>query len=351
MYTEEPKKLLIIHILNILQKYSDADNRLSQKQIIEKLKAEYGMTAERKSVRRNIIDLIDCGYPIEYSKNVRMIRNAKTGEPEESEVISDIYLEHNFTGSELRLLIDNLLFSKPIPYHQCKELIGKLEGLSSEHFRSHIKHIHAMSNTMKHNESFFLTIDLLDEAILRSRKVTFKYLEYGTDKELHAKKRADGSVREYTVSPYQMAAKEGKYYLICNYDKYNDLSNYRVDRITDVKIMDEPVKDFSKLDGTDNGRFDLAKYMADHVYMYSGKNIRATFLIVKPMISDIIDMFGTDVRFSDETETHVTISALVDDEAMAQFAKSYAPDVVVLSPQSLVDRIKTDIAKAMEAYN
>ena len=68
--------------------------------------------------------------------------------------------------------------------------------------------------------------------------MSFQYLEYGVDKKLHPKLREDGSVREYVVNPYQMAAKEGKYYLICNYDKYDDISNYRVDRITKVEKLD-----------------------------------------------------------------------------------------------------------------
>ena len=44
-----------------------------------------------------------------------------------------------------------------------------------------------------------------------------------------------------------MAAKEEKYYLICNYDKYDDISNYCLDRICDVKLPDEPTKPFESL--------------------------------------------------------------------------------------------------------
>lgn len=40
------------------------------------------------------------------------------------------------------------------------------------------------------------------------------------DREKQPKKDANGKERIYVVSPYQMVAKEGKYYLICNYDKY-----------------------------------------------------------------------------------------------------------------------------------
>ena len=41
MYTKQPKKLLIMNILDILRRYSDADHRLSQKDIIDILQTEY----------------------------------------------------------------------------------------------------------------------------------------------------------------------------------------------------------------------------------------------------------------------------------------------------------------------
>ena len=61
-------------------------------------------------------------------------------------------------------------------------------------------------------------------------------------------------------------------------------------------------------------------------------------------------MFGRNVRFSDETETHVTVSALVNEPAMLQFAKSFAPDVIVLEPKSLADRVRGDIERAIAIY-
>lgn len=147
-----------------------------------------------------------------------------------------------------------------------------------------------------------------------------------------------------------MAAKEGKYYLICNYDKYNDISNYRIDRIADVKVLDDPVKPFETLDWAENGRLNLAKYMAEHVYMYSSDNVQVTFRIVKGMVSDIIDMFGMDVRFSDETEDYVTVTAHVNELAMKQFAKNYAPDVIILKPEELRAELKKDLKAAAEQY-
>ena len=76
MYTAQPKKLLIMNILDILKRYTDEDHRLSQREIGEILEREYGMTADRKSIRRNLLDLIDCGYDIEYSESIREKRTA-----------------------------------------------------------------------------------------------------------------------------------------------------------------------------------------------------------------------------------------------------------------------------------
>ena len=168
MYAKQPKKLMILNILDILQKYTDESHRLSQKDIADILKTEYQMPADRKAVRRNLLNLMDYGYNIEYRESVRMVPNPKTKELEES------YLERKFTDSELRLLIDGLLFSKHVPYSQFKELVEKLEGMSSIYFRSRVEHIAKMPADQADNKQLFLNIELLDEAISRNRKVILK---------------------------------------------------------------------------------------------------------------------------------------------------------------------------------
>lgn len=344
------KKQMIINILDILKRYTDEDHRLSQKEIADILKNEYNMTVDRKSVKRNLSNLLEIGYPIEYSESVRMIPNKTTGELEESYILSDFYLERDFSDAELRLLIDSLLFSKHIPYNQCRNLIEKLEGLSSKYFEAKVKHIRTLDSNQPANKQLFYTIDILDEAISLSRKVAFHYLEYGTDKKLHKKMRPDGIVREYIISPYQMAAKEGKYYLICNYDKYDDISNYRIDRIADIKILDEQAKPFEKLKWSNGRTLDLAEYMRAHPYMYSSENVHVKFRISRAMISDMIDMFGSDVRFSDEDESGVTVSTVTNEMAAEQFAKNFSPDVVVLEPQELRNRLKDNLEKSLRFY-
>ena len=363
MYVKQPKKLLILNILDILRKYTDEDHRLSQKEIAEILKNEYDMKADRKAIRRNLLNLMDCGYEIEYSETIRnvpvkdkktgeVLRDKDTGEPvmEENELWSDFYLKRQFTDGELRLLIDSLLFSRHIPYSQCKDLVEKLEDLSNIYFKSRVRYISTLPEDKTDNRQLFYNIEMLDEAISKNRKVSFRYVEYQTDKKLHEKRRPDGSIREYVITPYQMAAREGKYYLICNYDKYDDVSNYRLDRIRDIRILDEPGKPFSELKWSGNRKLDLGEYMKEHVYMYSSENVHVKFRIVKPMITDVIDMFGKEVVFSDEDETHVTVAVKTNERAMEQFAKNFAPDVEVLQPESLREKLKEELKRAVEVY-
>jgi len=192
----QQKKLLIMNILDVLKKYSDENHRLSQKDIVDILKNEYEMSVDRKSIKRNLQNLIDLGYEINFSESIRMVPG-KDGTLEESYILTDFYLERDFTDSELRLLIDSILFSKHIPQSQCKELVEKLEGLSNQYFKSRVRYVKTLSEWVPANKQIFYTIDILDEAIAKKKKVQFNYLQFKTDGKQHKKCTSDGKIKEY----------------------------------------------------------------------------------------------------------------------------------------------------------
>ena len=341
MYTAQPKNMLVMNILEILKKHSDAEHPLNQKDIMDLLQSEYEMTVDRKAVKRNLMNLLDCGYNLEYKETTRI---NKKGEQET--LYSDWYLERDFTDAELRLLIDSLLFSKHIPYSQCKELIEKLEGLSNKYFKAKVKHIRNLPEKMPNNKQIFYNIEVLDEAISKGKKVEFRYNDFGTDKKLHPRVSSNGEPRKYVVNPYQMAATNGRYYLIANYDKYDNISHYRVDKISDIKILDESAKKQRELSESIN----LPRHMAEHIYMFSGESERVAMRIEKFLVNDVIDWFGKDVSFYDETEDEVTASVVVNLKAMRYWTMQYANHVEVLKPQKLRRQIKEDLVKTVGKY-
>ena len=94
MYTKQPKKMIIINILDILKRYTDENHRLSQREIMDILEREYDMKVDRKAVKRNLMNLIDFGYQVEYSESIRQGKNG-----EEEIIFTDWYLEKDFTDS------------------------------------------------------------------------------------------------------------------------------------------------------------------------------------------------------------------------------------------------------------
>lgn len=348
--TAQPKKMMALCILEILKKYSDEAHHMSQREIEEKLRSQYLMNVDRKSVKRNLMDLIDYGYDIHYDLVARTNRNTKTGEIESNDILTNFYIENEFTDGELRLLIDSLLFSKHIPAKQCKDLIEKIENLSTVYFKSNLKHISKVPSDRTDNRQVFYNIEILDEAISKSKKVSFKYLSYDICRKQHAKTNSCGSERIYVINPYQMAAKDGKYYLICNNDNFDTISNYRIDRITDIQILEEKRKPFPECEGSSGQALNLEEYMKEHAYMFTADKVRARFIIEKHFINDVVDSFGKDVRFTELEDGRIRVDLATTRESVKLFAKSMTPWVVVEEPVEVREELAEYFREALTKY-
>ena len=117
-----------------------------------------------------------------------------------------------------------------------------------------------------------------------------------------------------------------------------------------MSILDTMVTPFEKLEATGNNKLSLSDYMKSHIYMFTGKQIKATLQVDKGRISDVIDRFGMDVKFSEETEDTVCAHVKADTLSIMQFAKNYSPYVKITSPPELVDMIKKEIEEMRKLY-
>ncbi len=350
MPAESGKKIIILYILNILKKYSDINHPMTQQDIADRLLSDYGMEVNRATIKRNISDLMDAGYAI-YPKDefVRKFINRETGEEEENTICTNFYYEHDFSESELHMLIDGLLFSRSVPYKQRKELIGKLGDLSSSHFSQRMRHVHSMNADSPENKQLFFNIEVLDEAITAGKQVEIVYGYYGTDLKLHERKNEDGTAKKQLLNPYQLVASEGRYYLICNKDNYDNVANYRIDRIMSIRPLDTPAKPRNQVAGLEDG-LKLEKYLYQHVNMFSGDPERVEFIIPKSFVSVVIDFFGSHVSFFEKEDGTVSCHIEVSLEAMRHWAGQFADVVRVVSPERLVEEIREDLRKAAANY-
>lgn len=316
MFGTGTKKMLIMLILDILKEYSDSDHRLLQQDIIDLLEIKYGMNCERRTVKNNIDKLREMGYKIVSEKGY--------------------YLEEReFTDAELRLLIDGVFTSGAITDKEAHELVKKLEKFSNRYFKSHVSHIHSTSSGRNaENQDTMTSIATVDTAISKGKKIEFSYLQYGVDFKLHPKR----TIR-YIVSPYQMVNSKGKYYLIGNYDEYDDISHYRLDRITDVVILKENRKPLKSIKGLEKG-FNISEYISEHVYMYSGESERFKLRTSENMMDALIDGFGKNFRVTFGEDDDIIVILKCNQSAFFYWAMQYGSNIEVLEPESMRERIK-----------
>ena len=127
------------------------------------------------------------------------------------------------------------------------------------------------------------------------------------------------------------------------------MSHYRVDRISDIRLLDAPIKPPERVKGLENG-LRLPEHMAEHLYMFTGESVRVKFRAARFLLDDLFDWFGTDMVYSDVTEETVTVSVKVNEQAMELWALQYSPYVEVLEPVSLRERIGTALQIAASKY-
>jgi len=287
------KKMLILAILEILQKYTDADHRLRQADIIEKLVQDYGLSAARKAVGTNLTALQDAGYSITCDNGW--------------------YYEHTFCEAELNLLIDSVLFNGSIPHKQRADLVKRIRALGGQHY----KPIIGSSMNKPVNPEFMLTYEVLHEAIARHRMVQFHYGAFDVDKQLHLRPDETGAPKLYTVSPYHVVQANGHNYLIANVSKYDKLTHFRLDRMLHIVITDEPARSIRSITGYENG-MNVQNYLNAHLHMFSGKAQAYRLLCKRYMAGDILDWFGMDVRFTQVTE-ETFVAHIHSDERSLKF--------------------------------
>lgn len=326
MYATGNKKMLNMLILEILREYSDENHSLTQQEIIRLLYNNYGMECDRRSVKNNVIYLKELGYDISMDSGYRL-------------------LSREFDDSELRILIDSVLFLKSISTKQAKNLIEKIRGMASKYFNVKVKHVSNLPELHRTiNKQALYSLDAINDAISEKKKIEFIYNEIDTNFKLRQKRELP-----YKVNPYQIIANNGRFYLIGNYDKYDNVVHFRIDRMTDVRILNEKVKHMSKVPELANG-LDLPKHMAEHVYMFSGESVSAEIKTTPDMMNELVDWFGTDFRFMEKSEDSITIRVKCNYSALRFWALQYGPYVEILKPEALRNQIKEDIREMAKKY-
>ena len=195
-------------------------------------------------------------------------------------------------------------------------------------------------------------MELLDEAIRTKKQVRVEYGYPGTDFTLEpAWKRKSGEPFWMTVNPYRLTALDGRYFLICNYDKYDTLAIYRVDRMIRCELLDTPAKPIQEVNRQKSMQT-TAEFVQSNALMGYGESGTVVFSLPKLKAYEAIDVFGKTVSFQPDPKDPDSLICTVfaNHYSMKRWALQYTDIVKVLSPGSLADEIKETLAKGLKNY-
>lgn len=326
----ENKKASIILILKVLQEYSDEDHFLTQQDIIDKVDELYGIELERKSVAFSISLLQELDYDINKS-------------PRGGYAL----LSRDFDNSEIRYITDALFSSKSLSAKQAAELSKKLNSCLSRYQRKDYNYIYKSSEINRsENKELFYTLELIEEAKRRGKRISFKYLTYDENGKPYTK--MDGY--RYIVSPYYSVNSSGRYYLICNYrEKYRAITWFRIDYMLNPKIEEEwPIKSIESLKGVKE--FDIVKYLNDNIYLLDGDIINATIQIENPnSVQFVVDWFGKNAKIY-KKDDRLLADIKCNESALFYWYMQYSETITIISPQYLIDRVKNEAERILAKY-
>lgn len=325
------KKGSILLVLKILEEYTDDNHYLTQPQIATKISQLYGIDLERKAIGSSLQLLEELDYDI--------VKGPKGG---------FALLSRTFDPSEASFLIDAIFSSKSINGKEAKRMAEEVSSCFSKYQRKDYSYIYKSNEINRSkNKTTLYNVSIINEAISKGKRVGFQYLTY--DKNGNEIYRNDGY--EYIVSPYYLINNYGRYYLLCNYrEKYRPLQLFRIDKMANIVIKDDwPIKQLKDLkDGPKD--FSIAKYLNEHVYLFNEEVIDAKIILDGEWAIEIVkDWFGDNakIHFKDE-KIIATIKG--DEKALYYWIMQYSDCVTVLSPLSLVEKIKKGLIDATRRY-
>lgn len=283
-----PQKVKLLKLMELLRENSDGEHPLKTNELCAML-GEAGISCDRRTLSKDIAVLNDCGYEI---------LSTMQGH-DKAYYIAD----RNFSLAELKILIDAVQAASFISESKTKNLIDKIAALGNNHRAELLRGSMVCFNSRKHsNEQIYYSVESLEEALRKRKKVSFVYFDLNENREKVYRREKS----RYIVDPVALVYNEDNYYLMCFSAKHNDVVNYRVDRMEQVRIGAESADQRAVIHASN-----VADYTEQAFKMYNGKTETVTLEFSKALIGVVYDKFGEDTEIWQEEDGKYTANVKV----------------------------------------
>lgn len=267
--------------------------------------------------------------------------------------ITNLRYVHDFSFDELDMIINALYFSKTVNEEERDRLIYKLAKLSSKRYqkkwfsenndRPVIKNIFQgiVNNNDASRTELKKNIALIQSAIDEKVKIQFIMNVYNAERELvpsWTDKKGKAILRK--VTPYHILIYNDRYYMLANYERYSNLSIWRIDLMSNVKLLEEagrPKQEIKGMTNTWNGQ----EYMEQHLNMFYDDPVKVTLKVPNDHYTMMVDWFGNSfVKWKTIDEKYDMVFVTCSEAAMINWAMQYSDVVEVLGPPSVQNAIE-----------
>ncbi len=325
-------KLKTLYLMDILREQTDEDHPMSAADICKELD-DRGVGAERKSIYANLEVLRQYNLDI-----------VKTSTPKKGFFLGD----REFEPVELRLIADAIQSASFISKSNSQKLISKLEkNLSIYQRENFLKQVYIDKQNKTDNDFIYYRINELTQAIDQNCRVKVTY----DRRRLEEGSGVRNETRMMTVSPYAMIWLDDHYYLICNNAKYNNLMHLRIERIKQVKILEEePIRPVSEVSEYEDV-FDTADYSSKIFEGFSGTPELVELRCANELYETIADVFGNKLSITDTDDTTFTVRVEVaTSRGFTGWVMKFGTKMEVVSPQHVRDSIRETAESIARQY-
>lgn len=314
------RRTRILYVKDYLEKYTDENRSASMYEIIKYLNKN-GITAERKSIRDDIIALKEYGMDIE-------LENGKQWK----------LMSRDFDFVEIKMIIDCVAASKFLSEKKSKQLIEKIESLASSSHQALLYRQNNVTNQTKSSSDLTLYfLDTIIEALDTYCDLEFNYCYYNAEKKME--NEPDGIIHH--VNPRKLIYENNTYYLLVHEGKKPRL--YRVDRMNNVRIAEQ----IDNYIPNGNEKDDTAFSEVSGIYPSS----EVTMQFTMKMMEAVIDRFGDSVKTIKIDDEHFRVKTMV--EVSPQFYGwifSLGENVMIEYPLSVAKTMKDMLKERHKAY-
>lgn len=268
--------------------------------------------------------------------------------------VTNLRYVHDFSFDELDTIINALYFSKTVNEEERDRLIYKLAKLSSKRYqkkwfsennnRPVIKNIFQgiVNNNDASRTELKKNIALIQSAIDEKVKIQFIMNVYNAERELVPSKIDDSGKTIWSkVTPYHILVYNDKYYMLANCKPYSNVSVWRIDLMSDVKLLEEegrPKREIKGMSDTWNGQ----EYMEKHLHMSYDAPTHVRLKVSNEYYTMMVDWFGNNfVKRKSIDEKYDMVTLTCSEQAIINWAMQYSNVVEVLWPPSIQNAIET----------